>query len=48
MTDVWIFLKFAKHSEIVAVNNAFNFREGGINYSGLRLLIQVMLPILNV
>ena len=27
MTDVWIFLKFAQHTEIVAVNNSFNFGE---------------------
>ena len=27
MADVWIFLKLAQHTEIVAVNNSFNFGE---------------------
>ena len=55
MTNVWIFLKFAQHTEIVAVNNLIQFWGGSrmisgsrINYSGLRLLIQVTLPILDV
>ena len=39
MTDVWIFLKFVQHTEIVAVNNAFNFGEDPQLFLDLGLII---------